>query len=260
MQETKKKRNILYLLVCALIRLFYRRPGFSGTERLPDEPCVIVGNHTQMNGPIIGELFFPGKPWIWCAGEMMHRKEVPDYAFTDFWSFKPKWTHPFFRLLSYLITPLALLLFNNARTIPVYHDTRLITTFRSSIEKLQEGCSVLIFPEKNMRWNSILYDFQDKFVDLARFYYRKTGKALSFVPVYNAPSLHQTLIGEPIAFDPSRPIEEERARICGALKDAITELAVSLPEHTVVPYRNISRRLYPKNKPVEVFSNEKTGR
>ena len=96
----KKKRNILYLLVCALIRLFYRRPEFVGTERLPDEPCVIVGNHTQMNGPIIGELFFPGEPYIWCAGQMMHLKEVPGYAFTDFWSFKPRWTHPFFRLLS----------------------------------------------------------------------------------------------------------------------------------------------------------------
>ena len=80
MQE-KKKRNILYLLVCALIRLFYRRPEFIGTEKLPDEPCVLVGNHTQMNGPIIAELYFPGRPWIWCAGEMMNCKEVPGYAF-----------------------------------------------------------------------------------------------------------------------------------------------------------------------------------
>lgn len=259
MQE-KKKRNILYLLICALIRLFYRRPEFIGTEKLPDEPCVLVGNHTQMNGPIIAELYFPGRPWIWCAGEMMNRKEVPGYAFTDFWSFKPRWTHPFFKLLSYLITPLSLLLFNNARTIPVYHDSRLISTFRRSIEKLQEGNSILIFPEKNEHWNNILYDFQDKFIDLARFYYRKTGKALSFVPFYNAPALHQTLIGEPVVFDPAQPIEEERARLCAALKDAITAMAVSLPEHTVVPYRNIPKRLYPKNRPLEVYIHEETGR
>lgn len=258
MQE-KKKRNILYLLICALIRLFYRRPEFIGTEKLPDEPCVLVGNHTQMNGPIIAELFFPGRPWIWCAGEMMNRKEVPGYAFTDFWSFKPRWTHPFFKLLSYLITPLSLLLFNNARTIPVYHDSRLISTFRRSIEKLQEGNSILIFPEKNEHWNNILYDFQDKFIDLARFYYRKTGKALSFVPFYNAPALHQTLIGEPVVFDPAQPIEEERARLCASLKDAITAMAASLPEHTVIPYRNIPKRLYPKNIPIEVYTDEEAG-
>ena len=258
MQE-KEKKNILYLLICALIRLFYRRPDFVGTENLPEEPCVLVGNHTQMNGPIIAELFFPGKPFIWCAGEMMHWREVPRYAYTDFWSFKPRWCRPFFRLLALLITPLSVLLFNNARTIPVYHDTRLITTYRRSIELLQEGRSVLIFPEKNERRNNVLYAFQDKFIDLARFYYRKTGKALSFVPLYNAPALHLTLIGKPIVFDPARPIEEERVRLCAALMDAITALAVSLPEHTVIPYRNIPRRQYPKNIPIEVYTDEETG-
>ena len=256
--EKQEKRNILYLLVCALIRLFYRRPDFVGTEKLPQEPCVLVGNHTQMNGPIIGELYFPGKPWIWCAGQMMRFREVPSYAYTDFWSFKPRWTRPFFKLLAYLITPLSVLLFNNARTIAVYHDTRLISTFRSSIEHLQQGDSILIFPEKNKRWNNILYDFQEKFVDLARFYYRKTDKALSFVPFYIAPALGKTFIGDPIAFDPSRPIEEERERVCAAIKNAITEMAAAQPEHTVVPYRNISRRLYPKNKPVEVYIDEET--
>ena len=259
MQE-KKKRNILYLLVCALIRLFYRTPEIIGSENLPVEPCVIVGNHTQMNGPIIAELYFPGKPWIWCAGEMMHLKEVPGYAYTDFWSFKPRWCRPFYKLLAYLITPLCLLLFNNARTIPVYHDARLITTYRCSIERLQEGQNVFIFPEKNQRWNNILYEFQDKFIDLARFYYHKTGKALSFVPIYNAPALHQTLIGQAIVFDPSRSIEDERARLCAELKDSITALAASLPEHTVVPYRNISKSQYPKNNPVEVYCDEETRR
>lgn len=258
--QKRTHRNPLYLLVCALIRLFFRRPEFVGAEKLPGEPCVIVGNHTQMNGPIIAELYFPGKIYTWCAGEMMHWREVPSYAYADFWSFKPRWCRPFFRLLSYVITPLAVLLFNNARTIPVYHDARLLTTYRASIEKLQEGYSLVIFPEMNRRYNNILYEFQDKFIDLARFYFKKTGRALSFVPIYNAPALKKTLIGDPIAFDPSAPIEQERARLCTALKEAITALAVSLPEHRVVPYRNIPKRLYPKNKPVEVYTHEETGR
>ena len=259
MSQPGKKKNILYLLICAIIRFFYRKPVFEGVENIPDEPCVFVGNHTQMNGPIIAELYFPGENYIWCAGQMMHCKEVASYAFTDFWSFKPKIFHPFFRLLSWLITPLSVLLFNNARTVPVYHDTRLITTFRRSIELLQEGRGIIIFPEKNAPFNNILYDFQDKFVDLARFYYRKTKKALCFVPVYNAPTLHRTLIGKPVRFDPTAPIEDERARICALMKAEITAMACSLPEHTVVPYRNIPKRLYPKNIPIEVYTDEETG-
>lgn len=257
--KEKKQKNILYLFICAMIRLFYRKPCFEGTENIPDEPCVFVGNHTQMNGPIISELYFPGKNSIWCAGQMMHWGEVAEYAFTDFWSFKPKIFHPFFRLLSWIITPLAVLIFNNASTVPVYHDTRLITTFRRSIELLQEGRSMIIFPEWNKRYNNILYDFQDKFVDLARFYYRKTKQALLFVPVYNAPKLHKTVIGKPVRFDPGAPIEFERERICKAMKDAITEMAASLPEHTVIPYRNIPKRLYPKNIPIEVYTDEEAG-
>lgn len=244
-----KKQSFMYKILRFLVYLFYRRPTIVGAERLPEEPCILVGNHTQMNGPIVGELFLPGKHYIWCAGQMMHWKEVAPYAFEDFWSFKPKWTHPFFRLLSWLITPIAVCLFNNAHTIPVYHDARLRATLRESMERLEEGNSLVIFPEHNVPYNHILYDFQDRFIDLARMYYRKTGKALSFVPMYVAPALHETHMGEPIRFDPAAPIDDERARIKQALMDAITALAEALPEHTVVPYRNIRKRDYPKNTP-----------
>jgi hypothetical protein len=40
--------------------------------------------------------------------------------------------------------------------------------------------------------------------------------------------------------------------------DAITEIAVRQPEHTVVPYPNIPKKQYPKNIPLEVRTNDKT--
>ena len=103
----EKKTNCLYRVIRRLVRLFSPRFRVAGTENLPEEPCVIVGNHSQMYGPIAGELYTPGKHYIWCAGEMMHRKEVAAYAFQDFWSNKPKATRWFFRLLSHLIAPLS---------------------------------------------------------------------------------------------------------------------------------------------------------
>ena len=183
----------------------------------------------------------------------MNRKEVAEYAFTDFWSFKPKWTHPFFRLLSHLIVPLSVCVFNNAHTVPVYHDARLITTFRESVALLQKGVRLIIFPEKNQRYNNIVYAFQDKFIDVARFYYKRTGESLPFVPMYIAPRLRKMYLGEPILFDPQAPIDSERERICREAAEQITRIAASLPEHTVVPYRNIPRKDYPKNKPIEVY-------
>jgi hypothetical protein len=189
---------------------------------------------------------------------MMNWREVNDYAYRDFWSAKPlPW---FFKFLSYLITPLAVCLFNNAHTVAVWHDTRLISTFRDSIQKLQEGYSMVIFPECYDEHNNIVHGFQDKFVDLARFYYKKTGTELQFVPLYICPALKTMSFGAPVRFCASVDIREERARICTGLMDAITEIAVSLPEHTVVPYPNVSKRYYPKNIPLEVLTHEeKTG-
>lgn len=115
---------------------------------------------------------------------------------------------------------------------------------------------MVIFPEHYVEHNNIVHDFQDKFIDLARFYYKKTGQTLSFVPLYLAPRLKTMFYGKPIAFDPAAPIAEERKRICEALMDSITEIAISLPKHTVVPYPNIPKKLYPKNISLEVYAHE----
>ena len=181
----------------------------------------------------------------------MKLKEVPNYAFQDFWSQKPKWTHPWYILLSYIIAPLCYFVFTNANTIGVYRDTRIISTFKNTVHKLEAGTSVVVFPEHNQKYNNIIYDFQDRFIDVAKLYYKKTGKELQFVPLYIAPKRKQMHMGKPIRFNPSAPLDEERRRICRYLMDEITGLAVSLPEHTVVPYRNIPKKLYPSNIPKE---------
>ena len=230
------------------IKVFYPKISIQGIENLPEEPVVFVGNHCQMNGPIVGELYMPRDPYIWCAGEMMHLKDVPVYAFQDFWSQKPKWTHPFYKVLSYLIAPVSVCVFNHARTIGVYHDTRILSTFKNTVAKLQEGRDIVIFPEHDKKHNHIIYDFQDKFIDIAKMYHRKTGKELLFVPVYLAPKLKTLCLGKPLRFSSAEPMDAERHRICACLMEEITALAEQLPEHTVIPYRNIPKKLYQKNR------------
>lgn len=248
----EKKTSLIYKILRFLIWLFFQKTRIHGAEKLPDEPCIIVGNHAQMNGPLVAELHLPGRKEIWCAGQMMKRDEVAAYAFADFWSFKPKWTLPFYRLLSHLIVPLSVCLFNNAHTVPVYHDARLRTTLRESLDFLDRGENLVIFPEHNVPYNHIVYDFQDRFIDLARMVYRRTGKALCFVPLYVAPALKLAQFGEPLRFDPAAPLDAERARLKQGLMDGITALAENLPRHRVVPYRNIPKREYPYNKKASV--------
>lgn len=252
----KQKRSLFYRVVKWLVRLFYPKIAISGRENLPDEAAVIVANHTQMNGPIACELYFPRQLAIWCAGQMMHLKEVPAYAYQDFWSQKPKLLRPFYKFLSYLIAPLSVCIFNSADTIAVYRDSRIISTFKTTVKRLCEDYSVVIFPEHDEPYNNIICQFQDRFIDVARLYYKKTGKALSFVPMYIAPKLKTMYLGKPIRFCADNPIERERERICSYLMTQITQIAYALPEHTVVPYKNISRKDYPTNIAKETSHEE----
>ena len=242
-----EKSPLLYRLICRIIWTMNPKYTLYGTEKLPDEPCVLVGNHCQMYGPIAAELYLARGHYIWCVGEMMNRKEVPAYAFREFWSGKPKALQWFYRLLSHLIAPLAEYLFTHAHTIAVRHDARVMTTFRRSIDCLNGGADVVIFPEKAEPYNGILWQFQEHFADLAKLYYRKTGKAVCFVPMYTAPRLSSIRFGDPVRYNPEAQDDDERERICHAMMEAISDLASALPEHTVVPYPNIPKNRYPLN-------------
>jgi len=248
----KKISYILYRIIKFFVWLFYPKIRVEGIENLPAEPALIAGNHTKMNGPIACELYFPGKRYTWCAGQMMHLKDVPAYAFQDFWSHKPKWNRWFYRLLSYIIAPFSVCVFNNADTIAVYRDSRIISTFKNTVKRLEEGASVVVFPEYSEPHNHIINQFQDKFIDIARLYYKKTGKALPFVPLYIAPTLKAMYIGKPTYFRPDAPMEEERLHIRDYLMRQITGIAEALPVHTVVPYDNIPKKNYPTNQRSEV--------
>ena len=244
----QKETTLLFRIIKGFVRVCYGKMEVVGLENLPEDNAIIVGNHTQMNGPIAGELFLPENCYTWCAGQMMNRKEVPEYAFKDFWSQKPRWTHPFYKGLSHVIAPLADHIFNNARTIPVYRDMRIMSTFKKTIQMLKDDANILIFPEKDERHNNILYQFQENFVDVAMLYYKKTGIELTFVPLYIAPKMRKMYIGKGIVFDSQNPIEEERKRIASCMSEEITDMARALPEHRVVPYRNIPKKYYLTNK------------
>ena len=241
----------MYRLIRGTLDLLYPRMTWVGAERIPAEPVVLVGNHCQAHGPLAGELRMPIPRKTWCAAEIMERETAADYAFRDFWSQNPKWTLPFYRLLSRAIVPLAVLIFNQAETIPVYRDSRVLSTFRQSVQTLEGGVSLLIFPEQDRRCNQILDDFQDRFIDLAKLYHRRTGKALAFVPMYLCPARREIHFGDPLRFDPQAPLEAERQRIKEGLMASITEMARALPRHRVVPYRPQPKKLWPYNRPKE---------
>ena len=241
------KKPFLCKLIWGTMSFFYPRFQLCGLENIPDSPCVVVGNHAQIHGPLVAELRLPFPRYTWCAAEMLTREDVADYAYRDFWSRKPGYIRWLFWLISRVLPVLATYILSHGNVIPVYHDNRVIKTFRQSLQRLQEGNHLLIFPEKDVPHNGILWEFQDRFIDIAKPYYKRTGEKLAFVPMYLAPELRKIIFGKPIAYDPDIPFDQQREEICRYLMDSITELAVSQPKHRVIPYPNMAKRDYPTN-------------
>lgn len=244
----KKKRSFCYKVAHLVLSIFYKKRQFIGLENLTDQPHIIVGNHAQVHGPLVSEVQMPLKRKTWCIANVMTAKDFAQHAKVDFWPFKPKWCRWFYNMLAHIIAPIGASIFNSCEVIPVYHDGRLMGTFKSTIKELEQGNNIVIFPECYTPHNNIVNDFQDKFVDVARLYYKKYGKCLSFVPMYNAVRLKKVLFGAPIAYNPDITIEENRKVIIDYLKQEITNLALSLPPHEVVQYANKGRKNNPMSK------------
>lgn len=245
----RNKTSLTYRFTCAILRMIVPRYDIKG-EPLPRGEYIVVANHSQMYCPVVTELYFPGDHYMWCTEEMMDHRKVADYTYRDFWSQKPRAVRWFFWLLSRLLKPAFVSVFSSARLIPVYHDMRLKTTFRTTIRRLSEGSCIMITPENKSHYNNIINDFQDRFINIAPMYYRSSGKCLRFVPMYLAPELKTMCFGKAVEYCPDRPDAEERARIRQELMNSITDIALSLPLHDVVPYDNVPRKRYRKNRPL----------
>lgn len=244
----QRKKPFLFRVVAGTIRIFYKKRTYLGLENLPEEPSLIISNHSKTHGPIANQLYFPTDKKIWCIGQMMNKKEAREYMFEDFWSKKPKCIRWIYKVIAYIMAPLMAYLMSRADTIAVYKDSRIITTFKRTVEELNNGYHVIIFPENATPHNEIVNDFQDKYIDVARLYYKRYGKQLQFVPMYNAPDLKQLVMGTPIKYNPDINMDEQRDIINNHLKKEITRVAKELPRHKVYPYANIRKKNYPMSK------------
>ena len=74
-------------------------------------------------------------------------------------------------------------------------------------------------------------------------------RLLSYIiaPLYVTPRLKRLVFGKPIRYCAAYSKDQDRERICDYLMKEITALAYSLPAHTVVPYKNIPKKMYPSN-------------
>lgn len=229
---TASKQTIfgrLYRICRWYWRTTHRRHPIHGLKLVIEQPAVFVGRHQDMYGPVEMMAWLPLEFRVWTLSILMNRKEC--YAHFSEYTFpiRHRIPRPLAKLAAGIIAPLVQSFFRSMRAIPVYRGRKeILTTFRQSVQALRDGHNLLIMPERDYTdEGSDAGELYTGFVHLAQLYYRATGKALRFYPVYPSKQYSAIYIEKPVVFDPTAPFTAERDRVIAALQ-------VELSQHSIV--------------------------
>lgn len=218
-----KKRIGVYIIKAFLKRVMYHTVTGCGNVR--DLPGVFVFNHGEVYGPIAAVVFLPYDIRPWILDKMIDKREIRNHIYEGTFG-KITWLPVFLRkLLAAALSPIVVWALKSFDPIPVYRGAGrdVIKTFRLSIECLNSGDSILLFPENpEEEYGEKVSEFYSGFAGLGRMYHRDAGKSVTFYPVFASKKSRMLRIGAGVTYDPEG--RGEKARIVKALQNAMAAL------------------------------------
>ena len=99
---------------------------------------------------------------------------------------------------------------------------KIFETLKISTETLEKNQIVLIFPEKDYV-NEGVGIFMQGFEHIVKYHYQKTGKKISFYPMFVSQSNKTMYILKPIIFDPNEDANIQKQKIVSYLRDEMVK-------------------------------------
>jgi thiol-disulfide isomerase/thioredoxin len=214
-------------------------------QGLEDGTVVLVCNHGEVYGPVAATLHVPISFRPWSIAEMMDKAVIVDYLYRNT-AVRQSWCPDCMKMpLTKAFARFFLWAFQSMDAIPVYRSSphALIKTFRLTIDAMQAGDNLLIFPERGQTAKEGERGYAEEgignlytgFAMLAPALYKRTGKTAVFVPTYASKKLKTLTFGECVQFNPAAPVNEEKLRIVNALQKSIEAMVALEREPAVLP-------------------------
>ncbi len=232
------KKTLYMRFFCFLARTFVARKPQALYEEKPEEgECgIYLANHSGLNGPANMYLYFDRPKKIWLIHYVLEKDKIEYFIFQDFFSGKVRKHQKAWRLLSKIVAVLLRPLLEQADGIPVFHGERSRETMQNTVEALDAGNNIVIFPESPRKFSQYVNELYTGFADIGRLYYEHTGKKLKFYPTYVSTELRTIFYGKPTEYQPENEPTAEKQRIADFVRDGIDRIAAAAPNHTPVPF------------------------
>ena len=210
-----------------------------GVENLPEHgPAVFVSNHLGALGPIAVGASVPLRFHFWIHADMLDARLAPDYLRRDFVERQLHLSEPVSGWLAAIISRIHVPLLSALGGIPVYHTPGgHLKTFQLSLDVLEAGGCILIFPESpelplDERYK--MAPFIKGFARLGEMYFERTKKVLPFYPLMVHAESLTVQVGKPSRYSPLSNPARERARIVNLLECAIHEMYLQASNGKIV--------------------------
>ena len=192
--------------------------------RKDDEARIFVANHYEIYGPFIMYMRFPFRFRPWVIDKMCEPKSIEEHMSIGFYNnykWIPKWLKFCFVKIA---KRLVLFVIKTARPIPVSRDNPRsnIKTLQTSVDCLNKKTSIVIYPELSSVKEGV-GEFMTGFEHIGKYFHQKTGKKVTFYPVFVSKKKNTMYIEKPIIFNPDNDANEEKERIIKELHNSIHE-------------------------------------
>ena len=195
-----KKKRPMYKALAGLLKLFTKKQTIVNYNEKIIEPCIFISNHSAANGPFKLNLRFPYAFSPWGINDMCKGyKSRWNYLVHTFYGQKLKYGKFRSRFIGTLFALISGYLYRNVGVIPTYTDASLLNTMKISMERLEGGNNVLIFPEDSTDgYFEVLTKYYPGFAMLSKLYMKKTGIDLPVYPIHLNKKKRIITIGEPM--------------------------------------------------------------
>ena len=230
----KKIRALSFRFLVGIVKIFTPRTKFIYLGEKITEPSVLLSNHAGVSAPFGFEAFMKEPLRMWGTYQMTKGyKSVKDYYTNIFLKQKhPNYSSFRCKLLGLLLSPLATWYYSGNTVIPTYPDARLKGTMHESVETLDKGMSIVIFPEDSSQgyFEQLKFVFGGFAVFCEHLY--KKGRDIPVACCYYHKKKRVCVVDNPIKYSVLRGANFDRNSLTEKILKRINELVyVELPQN-----------------------------